>query len=245
VSLPPPRGPLRGDDSGGGAPPAPWGIGGTILGILTVFFLMVVTGGLLALAVETDRVEAAPLAVRYAMIAVFQLILIAVPIGAAVLTGGGPAALGLRRYEWRGLAEGALLGAALVAVSAVYSAGMERLAPELYRAMAEEQRQQLELLDGPLPLLLFFVLVMAPFGEEIFFRGFVFTGLRSRLGFPLASGLSAALFAAAHVMPLSIPVLFAVGLGTAAMMERHGSLAVCLVTHAAFNLASLLLENLL
>jgi len=109
--------------------------------------------------------------------------------------------------------------------------------------MEAEQQQQLQLLDGPLPLLLLFVLVVAPLGEEMFFRGFVFTGLRGRLGFPLASGLSAALFALAHVMPLSMPVLFAVGLGTAAMLERHRSLAICLVTHATFNLVSLLLSG--
>lgn len=226
-----------------GAPAAPWGVGGTLLGILATLFLSILTAAALTLVLGPADTEAMSAGERYLMISAFELILIVVPIGAAIVTGAGPAALGLTRYRLRGLGEGLLLGGTLVAVSMCYSLSMKWLSPELYERMQTEQQQQLRLLDGPLPLLLLFVLVIAPLGEELFFRGFVFTGLRGRLGFALASGLSAALFALAHVMPLSMPVLFAVGLGTAAMLERHGSLAICLVTHATFNLVSLLLSG--
>ena len=44
----------------------------------------------------------------------------------------------------------------------------------------------------------FVVIVVGPFAEETFFRGFVFQGLRHRLGLFGAAVLSAALFATAH-----------------------------------------------
>jgi membrane protease YdiL (CAAX protease family) len=71
------------------------------------------------------------------------------------------------------------------------------------------------------------IVVVAPFCEEIFFRGFFFAGLRSRLPFWAAGTISALLFGAVHlgeanwVAALQLMVL---GLVLAAVYERTNSL---------------------
>lgn len=79
------------------------------------------------------------------------------------------------------------------------------------------------------------VVIAAPIGEEIFFRGFLFGALRSRLGFARAAVVSAAVFGLFHVQPLLIAAMFFVGLGLAALYERRGSLIAPMAAHAIFN----------
>ncbi len=80
------------------------------------------------------------------------------------------------------------------------------------------------------------VIVVAPIGEEIFFRGFLHKGLRRRLPVWAAAVLSSLLFGLVHVYPLLIPSLFVVGLGLALLYERRQSLLAPVVAHAAFNI---------
>lgn len=80
------------------------------------------------------------------------------------------------------------------------------------------------------------VVLGAPFGEEVFFRGFLFGALRRRFRFAGAATMSAAAFAAFHVLPLLMPLMFVVGLGLAYVYERTGSLFGAIAAHAAFNL---------
>jgi membrane protease YdiL (CAAX protease family) len=84
----------------------------------------------------------------------------------------------------------------------------------------------------------FVVLVGAPVGEEIFFRGFLYGGLRSRFGFWASGAISAVLFAVFHAQfnSLLVPLMFFVGLAFAFLYERRGSLAATISAHAAFNL---------
>ncbi|HEX2030551.1 MAG TPA: type II CAAX endopeptidase family protein [Actinomycetota bacterium] len=79
------------------------------------------------------------------------------------------------------------------------------------------------------------VVVAAPIGEEIFFRGFLFGSLRSRFGFWASAAISGAVFAAVHILPLLMPLMFVVGIGLALIYERRGSLVASMAAHAAFN----------
>ncbi|HEX2267153.1 MAG TPA: CPBP family intramembrane glutamic endopeptidase, partial [Actinomycetota bacterium] len=79
------------------------------------------------------------------------------------------------------------------------------------------------------------VVVVAPIGEEIFFRGFLHKALRRRLPMWGAAVLSSILFGLVHVHPLLIPALFVVGLGLALLYERQQSLLAPVVAHATFN----------
>lgn len=80
------------------------------------------------------------------------------------------------------------------------------------------------------------VVVAAPVGEELLFRGFLFGSLRRRMGFWPSALVSGAVFAAVHIIPLLMPLLFVVGLGLAYVYERRRSLWASMGAHAAFNL---------
>jgi membrane protease YdiL (CAAX protease family) len=84
-------------------------------------------------------------------------------------------------------------------------------------------------------LMLLLAGVVAPIVEETFFRGLLFGWLRSRLPLFVAVILSAAIFAAAHVIPILLPALFAVGIILALAYELSGSLWVSILLHALQN----------
>jgi membrane protease YdiL (CAAX protease family) len=77
--------------------------------------------------------------------------------------------------------------------------------------------------------------VLAPFSEEVFFRGFVLPGLSMRLGFPIAVVLSALLFALVHgAVGLLIPTFIA-GLLFAWLFQRTRSLWASIAAHTIQN----------
>lgn len=83
------------------------------------------------------------------------------------------------------------------------------------------------------------IALLAPFAEEMFFRGMVFGWLR-RWGFWLAALVSAGLFGVAHGINFVFPASFALGLLNAYAYEKSGSLWPAIASHMAFNGTSLL-----
>lgn len=78
-------------------------------------------------------------------------------------------------------------------------------------------------------------IAIAPFMEELFFRGFVFTGLAGRWG-PVWAGLvSSLLFMGAHLEPLRFPPLFLMGLLLAWLYHRTGVLWAPMLAHLLNN----------
>ncbi|MCX6771262.1 MAG: type II CAAX endopeptidase family protein [Candidatus Micrarchaeota archaeon] len=101
----------------------------------------------------------------------------------------------------------------------------------------------------PLPALIL-AFTLAPLGEEMFFRGFLFRWMGEKLGGWLrgkpqwAAGalLSSLVFALMHApygSVAEVAVAFAVGLALCAGVKRTGSLVPAVLAHAAFNLASI------
>jgi membrane protease YdiL (CAAX protease family) len=85
------------------------------------------------------------------------------------------------------------------------------------------------------------VVVFAPLGEELLFRGLLFQALRNRLRLWPSVLVSGLLFAASHVQPLAILVLLPVGMFFAWAFHRRGTLLVPIAAHAAFNLINVVL----
>jgi len=81
--------------------------------------------------------------------------------------------------------------------------------------------------------------VIAPFIEEVFFRGFVFPGLRNRWNWQVAAVLSAGLFAIAHIIPTAILPIFILGLIFAFLYQISGSIWPSIFMHMLTNSVAL------
>ncbi len=93
-------------------------------------------------------------------------------------------------------------------------------------------------------LMLFAVaVVIAPFCEEMLFRGWLFTALRTRQPFGTTAWITASLFAFMHITAgaLYALLIFPVGLVLAFARERYGSIKPTIVIHGLFNASALLL----
>jgi uncharacterized protein len=89
-------------------------------------------------------------------------------------------------------------------------------------------------------LLALFGILVAPFVEEIFFRGFLYPALARRIGIGSSVVLTAAFFAAVHKAQLAhawVPLawLFIVGLVLTLVRARTKSVATCVLIHMAYN----------
>ena len=83
--------------------------------------------------------------------------------------------------------------------------------------------------------------VQAPIVEEVLFRGYFYVTLKRYTGAVAASLFTAALFALCHGNIRVIPGLFVLSLCQTVILERFGSLWICIFMHACFNGLSLLL----
>ncbi len=158
-------------------------------------------------------------------------------------------ALGLRGGGW---VRWSVLGALAAAVVVPLAAASEHLAVFLLgliegpaQAAAQAAAEHLDdplqpvmdSLGGMAPTAWFLILlaVAVPVGEEVFFRGFVYGGLRSRWGVIVATVGSAAFFAAVHMQIVHALPIFILGLALALLYERTRSLMPAMVVHALNN----------
>jgi membrane protease YdiL (CAAX protease family) len=136
-----------------------------------------------------------------------------------------------------------LLRAALSLLSAlplIYATGLlwERLIP----AGAQEQalvslfRNSVETGDSrSVWLVVASAFLGAPVQEEILFRGYFYPTLKRYIGAVGAALVVSSLFAVCHGYAGVIPGLFVLSLCQTVLLERYGSLWVCIGTHACFN----------
>jgi membrane protease YdiL (CAAX protease family) len=82
---------------------------------------------------------------------------------------------------------------------------------------------------------------LAPICEEVYFRGFVFQGLRRWVRFAYAGLASGLLFAFVHVEPIRLLSLWLAGLIFAGLFERRKTLVASMCAHATLNLIAITL----
>jgi membrane protease YdiL (CAAX protease family) len=174
----------------------------------------------------------------------------------AVIRFGLPAsALGVRGDGWgRGLALGALAGGFAIPLAMAGEAvavrvfsvieGSARAAARVAAEHADDPIQPiLSALGGtslPMAWVLFLLAVVVPIGEEIFFRGFVYGGLRERWGIAVATAASALFFAFVHLQAVHAFPIFLLGVLFALLYERTRSLIPGVVAHGVNNLIAVL-----
>lgn len=89
-------------------------------------------------------------------------------------------------------------------------------------------------LGTPLPFLLATV-ILAPLSEEIFFRGFLFPGLRQKHGWVKAMLISSAIFALFHLQPAAFIPTFLLGCVLAYAFQRSSSIWPGVILHFLIN----------
>ncbi len=77
--------------------------------------------------------------------------------------------------------------------------------------------------------------IVAPVVEEIYFRGFVFAGLRKRYDWPTAALISAALFSLVHLQPTALIPIFFLGYIFAYLYHRSNSIWPAILMHVITN----------
>ena len=90
-------------------------------------------------------------------------------------------------------------------------------------------------------LLVTLAVIMAPFVEEIIFRGCVYRFLKSQTSLLIAQIISGCIFSMMHANLLSFVPLILVGILLARIYEKTGSLNASICFHALFNAFSLLI----
>ncbi len=88
--------------------------------------------------------------------------------------------------------------------------------------------------------------IVAPIVEETFFRGMLYTGLRTRMGVWPSAIISSVFFAAIHpTLPAGFLPILALGTVLAIVRERTGSLVPSMICHGVNNAVALALVRLL
>ncbi len=136
--------------------------------------------------------------------------------------------LGLRGFAGRALGLGCALMGLSYAFNLLYSLFLAifslRMQTDLVPLFSRISSPALFLVGGAL---------VAPFVEELFFRGFLFAGLRQKYGWRKAALISSALFALGHLQPTAMLPIFILGCIFAYLYERSRSIWPGILMHAS------------
>jgi membrane protease YdiL (CAAX protease family) len=162
---------------------------------------------------------------------------VAVLLWVRYVNHGPVAALGLPRRPLRDIGAGLVAGGILEVAAGITLAVVSYLVSLVIGHQPGRPEQVVSCVRGPsLALLGPVVVLVAPFGEELFFRGFLYKGLRRHRSVAVSVAVSSVAFGLVHVSPLLIVPLAVVGAGLALLYERRQSVLASMVAHATFNL---------
>ena len=214
--------------------PRPWGLAAVVAAMLASLAGLGLGLVSLRLAVGEENVESA-LVFNVSLAIIVLLMLTSAWIFGPAIHGGGVRSLGLRPSQASRI-ESLLLPSAVLAVvlvfNVIYVAGVNQLGldvlepPELpfnnYSSLA-------------LAVTGFMVVLAGPFAEEVFFRGFVLSGLIRRWRPAAGLMVSAAIFSIAHASVALLIPIFVAGALLGWLYLRTGSLWSCVWVHGAQN----------
>jgi membrane protease YdiL (CAAX protease family) len=162
------------------------------------------------------------------------LLLVPVWVLAVWRRGASWTRLGLRGFQGGMLG----LGCGLMLLSYLLNLGYSTLLAFLDLTMQPSLVPILAELSSPW-LFAVGVVVIAPLVEEIFFRGFVFAGLRPRYGWKKAAIVSSACFALIHLQPTAVVPIFILGYIFAYLYHRSNSIWPAVLMHVSSNALAL------
>lgn len=211
--------------------PAPrWGIGAA-LGLLGFWFLSSIG---LALAVYATGPSPSSILISLTAVVPTALTSIAAVFMARRRGNGAASDFGLR-FSWTEVGIGIGVGGSLLfviglmAVIAMTVMGDE--IPVAAQAVFEELR------SSPLAEIIFFMgmLIVAPIGEEILFRGVLYGAIERAWSARWAMLISSVAFAAAHLEPERLIILLPLGLALGELRLRRRNLVTTISAHFVIN----------
>lgn len=152
------------------------------------------------------------------------------------------AEVGLTRFPWKDIFYKGILGGLVVLVVVFFLLSI--IISLLHKTPPPQPLTELLIASrnrGFLVLSFLLVGVLAPLGEEVYFRGFVYPAIRWRLGMLPAVLVSSAFFGALHFDLFRFLPLTAGGAALALICERTGSLLPSIFAHSTWNITMLLL----
>jgi hypothetical protein len=213
----------------------PWGFGGSIWGLIGGLLLVVIVPPLLVLPFDPNLADPdkASDAAILATQALFDVFLVLVAIGMA--SGGrfklreALPLLGLRRFQ------PTAIGWTFVVLGAYY-AGAIAFSAIVIQPKQEDIGKELGVCNPGVGIAIAAVIaivVLAPFAEEMFFRGFFFAGLRTRWSVWPSAVVSGAVFGLVHAPtgPTAAIPLAGLGVGLAWLYDKTGSIWPCMLAH--------------
>lgn len=96
------------------------------------------------------------------------------------------------------------------------------------------------LVSGSIPLTVIAISLVTGFAEEFLFRGIVVTRLRRICSSTVTVIVSAVIFAAVHLNPISFVGIFILAVILAKIFFKYDSVIPCMIVHAAFNLFAII-----
>jgi membrane protease YdiL (CAAX protease family) len=200
----------------------PWSLREIIYALISILFLSI---GMIWVAYQWPSLTALAM-ISYELVFIIPVLVILFIKKAAIKT------LGLRRFSLENLALGCglLFGAYLLIM--IHNMLLVSF------GVAPQGEYLLELFnggEGGFGVLVFAAVIIAPFAEEIFFRGFIFGGLRKKYGWKKAAIFSASLFAIIHLQLVMLIPAFLLGFLFAYLYDRSKSIWPGVILHFAVN----------
>jgi membrane protease YdiL (CAAX protease family)/uncharacterized RDD family membrane protein YckC len=215
-----------------GIPAGGWGPTQVVLAVIAVLVLVTIEAGVVSIFDPDLDSLGATLGVQ----ALLAATLIGVALAFATRSTSLVSALnelGVRRFARSALGVAAVTYVAYLIFAVIYNAFVHPEQEDITRDLGLDDGGGGAFVAGAL------IVAAAPLSEEIFFRGFIFGGLRRRLPMWAAAAIAGAVFGVLHYTgPDSIgvvPQLAVLGVLLAWLYERTGSLWPPIILHVANN----------
>jgi CAAX protease family protein len=146
--------------------------------------------------------------------------------------------IGWRRFQWWWIPAAVGIAYVTLQVASYLEILSQQLMPSAQNTQCTAVRAEYS--QNFIWLAAIVVCVMAPFAEELIFRGFIYGWAKRAMPVPLAIVVAGAIFGAAHQVSLLFIPLFAVGVVLALVFQGSRSVFPGMLTHALFNIPGLI-----
>ena len=148
---------------------------------------------------------------------------------AAQLGRPTPATFGFRPFQPSAYGWVAIAFFSYLLLAALYTVLVNPPNEDLPEQLGADESMLLAVVTGV------FVVIVAPFAEELFFRGFLYQALRNSWGTVLGVIGSGLIFGLIHFEPDKLVPLWILGMILAMLFEKTGSIWPCIMLHAINN----------